>query len=129
MNEFEKFIDVISVKSKDEAISIHRSAVCSERLYDEKHFSDAGPNYLLLYGDYYNVVVHYPKGETFITSSGDMLDDDAVVHHFRANPEFAETYMNTVLKDGSDEEISLVSRWYKLAHASGPIIRRGLRRA
>lgn len=127
MNDFELFIS--KIKDKGEAISIHRAVLRSERLYNEKHFNDVGPNYLLLYSNNYNAVIYYLKEEKLITHAGDMLNDDATIQHFRADPEYAEAYMHTVIDEGCDEEISIVSQWYKFAHALGPIKRRMLRKA
>ncbi len=112
MNEFEFLVSRINDKA--EAISIHRTAVCFER----------NLNYLLLDTSYYNAIKSYRKEH-----EGNMIYAPSVIWHFRADPEYAESYMRAVLEDGIDEEVDLVSRWYRLARALGPIRRRILRKA
>lgn len=41
--------------------------------------------------------------------------NEAVVRHFVKDPKFAELYLQTVLADGDEEEITEVQSWYNEA--------------
>ena len=121
MNNFEDFINRVSrLRSKDEAISIHRTAVYIERFNTNKHDLD----YLLLDVCYYNALKHYMEENP----AEILIDDMSVVWHFRSDPAYAEKYLQVSLLDNNKDEISTVSQWYKLAHALGPIRKRVLRK-
>lgn len=101
MNNFECWISKFEDKTK--AISIHRDVLYAERFAEEPH------EHSLL--------------------NGNIINDEAVIWHFRLFPDFADAYIQAVYADGFDNEIAIVSRWYRLAHVLGPIKRRVLRKA
>ncbi len=43
--------------------------------------------------------------------------NEAVIRHFVKDPEFATLYLQTVLADGDEEEITEVQEWYDEAQA------------
>lgn len=101
MNNFESWIHRIEDKAK--AISIHRDALYTERLADE------------------------PQEHSLLDDT--IINDESVIWHFRLAPDFADAYIQAVKADGLNDEIAIVSRWYRLARALGPIRRRVLRKA
>lgn len=50
-----------------------------------------------------------------ITSS--ISHDEAVIQHFIEDPELADLYLQTVLKDGDADEIAEVQSWYNEAQS------------
>ena len=103
MNKFESWIS--RIKDKAKAISIHRDAFAlyTERLADE------------------------PQEHSLLDDT--IINDESVIWHFILAPDFVDAYIQAVKADGLDDEIAIVSRWYRLARALGPIRRRVLRKA
>ena len=119
MTSFEDWISMI--RNKDEAISIHRTAVYIERF----NILDTDREGLLLDGKYYNAVTRFRKEH----NNDIMIDDSSVTWHFRKDPAYADKYLKAVLQDKNEKEIVIVSQWCRLAKALGSIRRRTMRKA